>query len=62
LKAYCERLKVILQNGGKIKEVHAYTVARPTPEVYATKLTAGELNGIAGEIRHQTGLIVLAFA
>jgi wyosine [tRNA(Phe)-imidazoG37] synthetase (radical SAM superfamily) len=61
LDAYGERLKDILRDGGKIKEVHAYTVARPTPEVYATKLSTGELNAIAGEIRQQTGLSVLTF-
>ena len=30
------RLGEILRGGGRIKEVHAYTVARPTPEPWAT--------------------------
>ena len=37
LDAYCERLNDIVRAGGRIKEVHAYTVARPTPEAFATK-------------------------
>jgi wyosine [tRNA(Phe)-imidazoG37] synthetase (radical SAM superfamily) len=61
LAAYCERLNEITRGGGKIKEVHAYTVARPTPENYATKLSADELNVLADTIRQQTGLTVLTF-
>lgn len=61
LSAYCDRLNEILHDGGKIKEVHAYTVARPTPESYATKLSAGELNAMAEIIRQKTGLPVLTF-
>jgi wyosine [tRNA(Phe)-imidazoG37] synthetase (radical SAM superfamily) len=61
LTVYGERLKAIAAGGGQIKEVHAYTIARPTPEAYATKLTAGELEGIADRIRRQTGLTVATF-
>ncbi|MBM3823861.1 MAG: radical SAM protein, partial [Verrucomicrobia bacterium] len=31
LKAYGDRLNEIVQAGGRIAEVHAYTIARPTP-------------------------------
>lgn len=61
LDEYCRRLNELVSNGAKIKEVHAYTVARPTPEPYATKLTAIELNAIAEKIRNKTGLTVYEF-
>ncbi len=61
LAEYCKRLNEILAGGGKIKEVHAYTVARPTPEVFATKLSAEELNQIGDSIRKGTGLEVKTF-
>lgn len=61
MEAYCDRLGEILRGGGRIKEVHAYTVARPTPEVYATRLTAAELEAIAQIIRQRTGLAVATF-
>jgi wyosine [tRNA(Phe)-imidazoG37] synthetase (radical SAM superfamily) len=62
LEAYCERLKEICAGGGRIKEVHAYTVARPTPESFATKLDAQELEDLAAVIRQRTGLPVFSFA
>ncbi len=61
LDAYCARLNEIVSAGGKIKEVHAYTVARPTPEPFATKLSAAELTAIADQIRQKTSLKVLSF-
>lgn len=62
LEAYCARLNAMVLAGGKLKEVHAYTVARPTPEPWATKLEPAELDAIAATIRAQTGLTVRAFA
>ncbi len=61
LSAYCDRLNEIVHGGGKIKEVHAYTIARPTPEVFAMKLSAEELNTLAETVRQKTGLPVLTF-
>ncbi|MSU34113.1 MAG: radical SAM protein [Pedosphaera sp.] len=61
LAAYCERLNAILRDGGKICEVHAYTIARPTPEAWATRLETVELNTIAQTIRNKTGLSVEVF-
>lgn len=61
LAAYCERLNDIVQAGGKIREVHAYTIARPTPEPWATKLGKTELEEIAATIRAKTGLRVEVF-
>lgn len=59
--AYCQRLNEIVRAGGKIKAVHAYTVARPTPEPWATKLNPTELEAIAAEIRQATSLPVCVF-
>jgi wyosine [tRNA(Phe)-imidazoG37] synthetase (radical SAM superfamily) len=61
LEAYCGRLNDIVRGGGTIKEVHAYTIARPTPEAWATKLAPEELASIAATIRERTGLAVQTF-
>ena len=61
IDAFCARLNDILQAGGSIKEVHAYTIARPVPEPFATKLEGSELEAIADIIRRRTGLTVHAF-
>ncbi len=61
LHAYCERLNEILREGGRVKEVHAYTVARPTPEPFAAKLSTEELGTLTETIRRRTGLPVFAF-
>jgi wyosine [tRNA(Phe)-imidazoG37] synthetase (radical SAM superfamily) len=62
LAAYCERLREMVRAGARIKEVHAYTVARPTPEPYATALSASELESLGATIRRETGLTVFTFA
>ncbi len=61
LDAYCGRLRNIVEQGGVIREVQAYTVARPTPEAFATKLDLAELEEIARIVREQTGLTVLTY-
>lgn len=61
LIAYCQRLNEILTGGGRIREVHAYTVARPTPETWATRLEPQELQAIATRIQSETGLKTRAF-
>jgi wyosine [tRNA(Phe)-imidazoG37] synthetase (radical SAM superfamily) len=61
LAAYCERLREIVAAGGQIREVHAYTIARPTPETWATRLPADELHALATAVRERTGLTVLEF-
>jgi len=61
LQAYCDRLNEIVRGGGRVKEVHAYTVARPTPEPFAAKLSSEELNALTETIRRRTGLAVFAF-
>jgi wyosine [tRNA(Phe)-imidazoG37] synthetase (radical SAM superfamily) len=62
LAAYCDRLRELVAAGGQLRAVHAYTVARPTPEPWATKLTAAELEAVAATIRARTGLTVEAYA
>jgi wyosine [tRNA(Phe)-imidazoG37] synthetase (radical SAM superfamily) len=61
LAAYCERLNEIVRAGGRIREVHAYTIARPTPEPWATRLTRFELDAIAATIHRSTGLVATSF-
>jgi wyosine [tRNA(Phe)-imidazoG37] synthetase (radical SAM superfamily) len=61
LEVYCGRLRDITTGGGQIREVHLYTVARPTPEPFATKLEAAELEKMAVTIREQTQLAVEVF-
>ncbi len=61
LVAYCGRLSNITEGGGQIREVHLYTVARPTPETYATKLEAIEVEQMAELIRERTKRSVAVF-
>ena len=61
LKAYSGRLNDITETGGEIKEVHLYTVARPTPEQFATKLSAENLETMAETVRSTTNLKVKVF-
>ena len=51
LDAYCGRLNHLTESGGQISEVHLYTVARPTPEAFATKLELAELVKMAAAVR-----------
>ena len=61
LDAYCGRLNDLTESGGQISEVHLYTVARPTPEAFATKLELAELENMAAAVREQTCLTVAVF-
>ena len=61
LEAYCGRLRDITAGGGQLREVHLYTIARPTPEPFATKLEAVDLEKMAETIREQTQLTVEVF-
>lgn len=61
VEAYCTRLNAILREGGRIKEVHLYTLARPTPEPFTAKLDKEELDRMADTVRSRTGLGVLTF-
>jgi len=61
LQAYCDRLNELTAGGGQVREVHLYTVARPTPEAFATKLEPAELETMATTVRERTGLTVAIF-
>ena len=61
LEAYCARLNEITAAGGRIKEVHLYTMARPAPHPCAGRLAVGELEVMAARVRRQTRLKVLSF-
>jgi wyosine [tRNA(Phe)-imidazoG37] synthetase (radical SAM superfamily) len=62
LEAYCGRLNTLVEQGARIAAVQAYTVARPTPEAFATKLDPAELERMAAVVRARTGLHVDVFA
>lgn len=61
LDQYCQRLVELVRAGAQIREVHAYTIARPTPENWVSRLTAAELGTMAERIRTATGLPVRIF-
>jgi wyosine [tRNA(Phe)-imidazoG37] synthetase (radical SAM superfamily) len=51
IAAYAERLRAIVEQGGRVKLVQLYTVARETTEAYATPLSAQQLEAIAVRVR-----------
>ena len=57
IRHYSERLNAL----GKVLHVQIYTVARNTPEDWATPLDNGPLDDIAETVRQQTGLEVHTF-
>lgn len=58
IAAYCQRLRDILAQGGQLKMVQLYTVARPPAQSNVSSLPHAELNIIADKIRQTTGLTV----
>ena len=61
VEEFCHRLNEIAHDGGRIKEVHLYTVARPAPEPFVTKLSKAKLDSMADVVRAKTGLAVRVF-
>ena len=51
----------LVRDGARIKEVHLYTIARPTPEPFCGRLTKPELEVLAATVRARTGLPVVTF-
>ncbi len=51
ITAYCNRLREIIEKGGKIKLVQVYTVARAPAQPYVTSLSHEELDTIAEQVR-----------
>ncbi|HID24092.1 MAG TPA: radical SAM protein [Planctomycetaceae bacterium] len=61
IEAYCQRLRDIVQAGGRIRAVQVYTVARPPAEAAVTALSDDQLRRIAQRIEQTTGLLVHVF-
>lgn len=56
IAAYCDRLRDILRDGGQIKLVQVYTLARPPADPRVAALGRAELDAIASAVRERTGL------
>ena len=61
LDAFCDRLNDIVADGGQLKLVQIYTVARQPAESYVTPLPAEEVDAIAALVAQRTGLPTAAF-
>ena len=62
IDAWCGKLAAIVNEGGRIRLVQVYTVARPPAEAYVTPLEDGEVDGIAAEARRRLpGVAVESF-
>jgi wyosine [tRNA(Phe)-imidazoG37] synthetase (radical SAM superfamily) len=60
-QAFCDRLNEISFQGGRIKRVQIYTVARPPAERWVTALERSEVDALADRVRQQTGLEVARY-
>jgi len=58
---YIDRIREILAQGGHLRGIQVYTVARMTPDPNITALDDNEVDRIAERIRSQTNVPVLAF-
>ena len=56
IRAYCARLREILEGGGRIKLVQVYTVARRPAVSSVTPLSDAEVDAIVEEVRRSTSL------
>lgn len=61
IAAFCDRLNEVTAQGGAIKLVQVYTVARQPAESYVAALTAAEVDQIVQSVRERTGLPAEAF-
>jgi len=59
--AYCDRLREIVDAGGRIKLVQVYTVSRPPAESFVAALDTDEVEALAERVRRETGLEAEAF-
>lgn len=57
-EAFCQRLNEIAAEGGQIKLVQIYTVARPPAERNVTPLADDQLDALVALVRARTGLAV----
>ncbi|HEU4403065.1 MAG TPA: radical SAM protein [Candidatus Polarisedimenticolia bacterium] len=62
IAAYCDRVREILDGGGRVSLIQVYTVARPPAESYVTPLEDMEVDALAGEVRKRLpGIAVETF-
>lgn len=59
--AYCDRLRDLLRQGGRIKLVQVYTVARPPAQARVTALSDAEVDAIAAAVREAVPVPVETF-
>jgi len=59
IDAYCQRLREIVSNGGKIKLIQLHTIARSPLEAVASTIPDNELDELAEKIRSGIGNIPL---
>ena len=60
-QAFCDRLNEIVDQGGQLKLIQLYTVARPPAESFVTPLSDQEIDLFVDRIRQQTGLEVVGY-
>ncbi len=58
IEAFCQRLNDITNQGGQIRLVQVYTIARNPAEHYAKHLTNDQVDTIAQAVRSRTDLSV----
>jgi len=51
--AYCDRVREVLQGGGRIHLIQVYTVARPPAEAEVTPLSDAQVDTLAAEVRRR---------
>jgi wyosine [tRNA(Phe)-imidazoG37] synthetase (radical SAM superfamily) len=61
ISAYSDRLNEITRQGGKLRLIQVYTVARRPAEHIVSSLSDREVDAIAAAVRQQTGLTVEAY-
>jgi wyosine [tRNA(Phe)-imidazoG37] synthetase (radical SAM superfamily) len=61
VRAFCDRLNEIIAEGGRIKLVQVYTIARRTAEPYATPLSRTELERITDVVRANVAAPIEAY-
>ena len=61
LKAFCDRLREIVEAGGQLRLVQIYTIARQPAESFVSPLADAEVDAIVERVRERTGLDATGF-
>src|SRR5579872_4934173 len=61
IDAFCDRLNEIVGNGGSIRLVQVYTVARQPAESFVTPLTDSEVDAVVETVKRRTGIEAAPF-